>query len=161
MPTIQRYQASVAVVRRYTIRQALLVRPTDGGAQWDELVRQLRAQKVPVRFAATGDRVRIADLTFAVLDASGGHLAFAVTNRTHSILMLQSLGDETPILPASRPTVLVYPWRRTTFDPAIQTLKPQAVIYGDQPGVDPERSFAERRSALHDYCMKCWTDASN
>jgi hypothetical protein len=141
----------VAVVRRYAIGKAFLARPAKADPLWDELVQQLRAQNVPIQFPEAGDHVSLganaahAPVTFRVLSKTEERLTLSVDTGTDEILLLQSLGDENPVVGAARATVLFYPWRRTTFDPRIQALDPKVVVFGDRPGIDPQRSFAERR----------------
>jgi hypothetical protein len=141
----------VAAVRRYAIGKALLARPLEADPLWDELVQQLGAQDVPIHYPEPGDRVGLganaahAEVTFRVLGKTEERLTLSVDTGMDKVLLLQSLGDEISVVGATRATVLFYPWRRTTFDPRIQALAPQVVVFGDLPGIDPQRSFAERQ----------------
>jgi hypothetical protein len=141
----------VAAARRYEIGGAVLVRPVEPDPLWDELVRLLREQGVPVRYAAKGDQIRWrsqnADdaVTFEVLDVHQERLAIALATEAGRALMFQSVGDWTPTVAASsRVLALFYPGRRTTFDGVLQSLTPSVVVFGERIGDEAQRRFAER-----------------
>lgn len=141
----------LAAARRYAIGAAVLVRPSRPDPQWHELVRLLQLRRVPIRYPQTGERLRLVtsgedSIVLRVLGTNGERLALLVGAGSTSVALFHSLGTPTPTVPAaSSVSVLFYPWRRSVFDPAIQRLAPAVVVYGEQPGTDPRRSFAERR----------------
>lgn len=142
----------LAAVRRYRIRQALLVRPDRPSASWTELLERLHTMSAQVHFAHDGDRLLVQDSPtteaniFEVLTARDGRLTLNLKVGSNQIMFLHSLpsGGLSPHLHGPV-AALTYPWRRTTRDAVLQRLAPQMVIFGEQPGVDPELTMADRR----------------
>jgi hypothetical protein len=140
----------LAAARRYHIGRAVLVRPRGNDPSWDELVRLMREQGTAVTIAHGGERFSLEraaqqELAWRVLGANDGHATIELTSGQNRVLLLQSLGNE-PIpadvrVPAD---AIVYPWRRDTRDPALQTLAPRVVVFGERRGSDPQLTMAER-----------------
>ncbi len=81
-----------------------------------------------------------------ILAATEGRLAVALSARAGSILFYHSVEDEPlPVVVEPRPAAVFYPWRRTTRDPALLSLEPEALIFGERPGADPGMTMAERQ----------------
>ncbi len=143
----------LAAVRRYHVRQAVLAEPVEAQPLWDELVRLLGEQGTSVHVARERDRLILdgtqgqKEVVIEVLSVAEGRLTLDLTTGTGRVLLLQSLADE-PLPPAvgRRPVAaVIYPWRRTTHDPALEALAPEVIVFGERPGRDPQLTLAERR----------------
>ena len=138
----------LAAARRYRVGQAILAQPGEPQPLWDELVRLLREQGTPVHAAQVGDRIVLGpEAILQVLTVANGRLTLDLTTGAGRVLLFQSLADGQDLPRPGRGPVAaaIYPWRRTAPDPALQELAPQAIIFGEQPGTDPQLSLAERR----------------
>jgi hypothetical protein len=143
----------LATVRRYAIGRALLVQPAGATTQWTELVQVLEAQGTPVHLATAGDQVLLgaaADplhMRFVVLAAADGRLLIELQAVGRSILLLHSAGTTMLPAPAGAEPVaaLVIPWNRRMDDPGLQGLRPDAIVFGEQPGTAQIKTLAERR----------------
>ncbi len=143
----------LAAVRRYSIGQAVLVRPLEPSAQWNELVRGLEQQGTPIHIAEAGDQIMLGgpahpmQARITILATPDGQSLLELRAATSRILLLQSSGKGA--LPAALghdpTTVLLYPWSRRADDPVLQRLRPEVIIFGEQPGDDPHQTLAERR----------------
>jgi hypothetical protein len=142
----------LAATRRYHIRTAVLVRPGKKDASWDELVRLLREQGTAVHVAQAGERFSMEGGTakdpaiFELMAVAGDHALLGLTYQSARLLFLQSIRNE-PIpstVGEEHVSAIIWPWRRSTHDPMLQRLAPQAVIFGEQPGSDPHLTLAER-----------------
>jgi beta-lactamase superfamily II metal-dependent hydrolase len=143
----------LAAARRYHVRTAVLVRPGKKDASWDELVRLLREQGTSVHVAQAGERFSMEGGTakdaaiFEILALAGDHALLGLTYRSARLLFLQSIRSE-PIpstVGEEHVSAIIWPWRRSTHDPMLQRLAPQAVIFGEQPGRDPQQTLSERQ----------------
>ena len=139
----------LAAARRYRFDTALLVRPVEQDAGWDELVRLLEKEGTTIRIAQAGDHIewggRQEQITIDVLAGSNQRILLNLTHKHGRIMFMQSRGDESvPVLPLASDTALVYPWRRAVDDPALGALAPDVVIFGEQPGRDPRVTLAQR-----------------
>ena len=143
----------LAAVRRYSIGQAVLVRPIEPSAQWSELVRGLEQQGTLIHIAQAGDQLVLGgpahpmQARITVLATPDGQSLLELRAGPSRILLLQSPGaGALPDALGLDPTaVLIYPWSRRADDPVLRRLRPEAIIFGEQPGDDPHQTLAERR----------------
>ena len=143
----------LAAVRRYSVGRAVLVRPLEPSAQWNELVRGLEQQGTPIHIAEAGDQIMLGgpahpmQARMTILATPDGQSLLELRAGASRILLLQSSGKGA--LPAALghdpTTVLLYPWSRRADDPVLQRLRPEVIIFGEQPGDDPHQTLAERR----------------
>lgn len=143
----------LATVRRYAVGRAVLVQPSRVTAQWTELVRALEEQRASVHIAVAGDQLVFGEPTdplqarIAILSTTDGRLLLELRAANRRVLLLQSAGTSTlPNTLGDEPVAaLVIPWRRRMDDPVVRRLRPEAVIFGEQPGDGLAMTFAERR----------------
>lgn len=143
----------LATVRRYAVGRAVLVQPLKATAQWTELVRTLKEQGTPIHLAETGDQLVFGapagalQARIVILATADGRLLLELRAAKRRILLLQSADTSTlPNVLGDKPAaVLVVPWQRRMDDPSVQRLRPEAIIFGEQPGDDLAMTFAERR----------------
>jgi hypothetical protein len=143
----------LAAARRYAVGRAVLVQPLTVTAQWTELVQILEEQGASIHLATAGDRLVFGvpanplQARITILDTTDGRLLLELHAAKQRILLLQSAGTATlPDAVGSSPAAaLVVPWRRRMDDPVVQGLRPEAIIFGEQTGGDPEMTLAERR----------------
>jgi len=143
----------VAALERYYADVAIASAAREHGPTLDQWRRLLAEQHTPIHIARPGERLNLGEASLHVLAAGDGDESGALLRldyRATSVVFDHSAGaaEEAALANSARRPVdlLAFPWERDPHTPAIQALRPRALVLTDGQQADrpAEQTFVER-----------------